>query len=139
MREEWDPAYDYRPLARRYAERLPVNSSIDWEDLHQEMLLASWRYQSIKSVRWAATTSIRKERRVAAPKEIEWARRHSPRLDTICQIAELIRRWPWLIGYLFEDSGRAIARKAGIGETSIAQRINVIRSNLGLAKRYRRH
>lgn len=130
--------YDYRHLARKYADSLPPSTAVDWEDIYQEMCLHVWRYPSIKSVHWAARRVIRHEWIRAKPKELPWAKQHSVRLDTICEAYRLIQRWPWLIGLMIEGSGEALGKKLQLTHAAIPRRINRIRARLGIAKRYKK-
>lgn len=56
-----EQTYDYRALAKQYARYLPQTAALDWEDIYQEMMLASFLYKSFKSMGWAANDLIKKE------------------------------------------------------------------------------
>jgi hypothetical protein len=121
---------DCATLAKRYARQLPPQGAVDWEDIRQELELSLLLHPTESSPYYAASDLIRKERVRAKPIETKVDRAYRPTLPVIAECAGIIRKWPWTIGLMIEDSPRQIAIKAGINPTSITERIHRIRKRI---------
>jgi len=118
------------PLAKKYARCLPIGSLLTYEDIHQEMLLALLKHQSVKSARWAANDMIDKEYVRTRPYADKIERVRRVHLDTIIEAYQLIGRWPWLMELVGEDSVKSFAESIGVSQQSVNERIRRIRRQL---------
>jgi len=134
---DFDQEQVYKSLAKTYSRLLPRGSPLDWEDLYQEMRIREIEYHSIQSVRWKVQHIVRDEWVRRQPRELSWIQKRSPRLDTICEAYRMIQRWPWLLSLLLEGSQASLARAAGVQKAAVGKRLNHVRADLGLARRYR--